>query len=487
MLQADQAASRRVALSPVLLYNTLTRRHEPFAPAGGGAVRMYACGLTVYARGHIGNFRTFVALDVLRRTLRHVAGFDLRQVVNFTDVDDKTIDAAQSAGVSLRNYTDRYVAAFREDAAALGIEPAEAYPRATDEANLRAMVEMIRALEARGHAYRSGDSIYFAIGTWPEYGKLARIDHGGIRPGARIDADQYAKRDARDFVLWKASSSGEPAWDYGLGPGRPGWHIECSAMALRLLGEPPIDIHAGGVDLLFPHHENEVAQSEGASGKPFARFWAHVEHLLMAQGGKMSKSEGNVLSVRDVLGRGHRASALRYVLMSTHYRKQLRFTWESLAQAEEALTRLMDCMARLDRATGAGAHPAIRERGARAREAFAAMLRNDLNMPGALGVVFELVRDVNAAIDAGEVGAGDAGALREVFDFFDRVLGVIELRRDEEAAPPIPVDEIARLVEERAAARRRRDFADADRIRADLDARGVALEDGPAGARWKRK
>ena len=470
----------------MLLYNTLTRRQDTFAPARGGAVRMYACGLTVYARGHIGNFRTFVALDVLRRTLRHVEGHAVRQVVNFTDVDDKTIRASREAGVSLREYTDRYIAAFREDAGALGIEPVEEYPRATDEDNLRAMVDMVKALEARGHAYRSDGSVYFAIATLPGYGRLARLDHDGIKPGVRIDADQYAKQDARDFVLWKATGPDEPTWDFGVGPGRPGWHIECSAMALRLLGEPPIDIHAGGVDLIFPHHENEVAQSEGASGKQFARFWVHVEHLLIDQGGKMSKSEGNVLTVRDILERGHRASALRYVLLSTHYRKQLRFNWDSLAQAEEALTRLTDCLARLDMVTADGSHPALEARAAAARTAFADMLRADLNTPGALGVVFELVRDVNAAIDAGEIGKDDVRLLREAFDYCDRALGVISLRRAEEAAPPVPVEEIERLVAERQAARRRRDFAVADRIRADLEARGVVLEDGPAGTRWKR-
>ena len=471
----------------MLLYNTLTRREEEFAPCRNNTVRMYACGLTVYSRGHIGNFRTFVCLDVLRRTLKHVAGFGLRQVVNFTDVDDKTISASRSAGVSLREYTDRYIEAFHEDAAALGLDPAEEYPRATDDDNLRAMVETVKALEARGHTYRSEGSVYFKIDTQPDYGKLVRLDHDGIRPGTRIDADQYDKHDARDFVLWKATTPDEPTWDFGVGPGRPGWHIECSSMALRLLGGPPIDIHAGGVDLIFPHHENEIAQAEGATVKPFARFWVHVEHLLLDQGDKMSKSRGNVLAVRDVLDRGHRASALRYVLMSTHYRKQLRFTWGSLAQAEEALTRLMDCVARIDTVEEAGSHQALDERVSRANEEFAEMLLSDLNTPGALGVVFELVRDVNAAIDAGAVGTGDVAKLRAAFDGFDQVLGVISLRRAEEAAPPVPVDEIEQLIEERQAARRRREFARADHIRADLDARGIALEDGPSGTRWKRK
>ena len=471
------------------LYNTLTRQEEPFAPLRDDTVRMYACGLTVYARGHIGNFRTFVCLDLLRRTLKYVAGFRLHQVINYTDVDDKTIKASRAADVSLREYTDRYIAAFREDAASLGLEPVEEYPRATDEANLRAMVDTVKALEERGHTYRSGGSIYFKIDTLPEYGKLARLDHEGIKPGARIDSDQYAKQDARDFVLWKSPGPEEPSWDFGVGPGRPGWHIECSAMALRLLGEAPIDIHAGGVDLIFPHHENEIAQAEGSTGKPFSRFWFHVEHLLLDRGGKMSKSVGNVFTVKDVLDRGHRASTLRYVLMSTHYRKQLRFSWENLTQAEEALTRLMDCLARLEAVSGApaDADSGMKDRVEKARTAFSAKMLDDLNTPGALGVVFELVRDVNAAIDASSVGAEDAATVREAFDWFDQALGVIGLRRAEDAVPPVPVEEIDQLIEDRRAARSRRDFAAADQIRTDLEARGVVLEDSATGTRWKRK
>ena len=469
------------------LYNTLTRQAEAFAPSRDGTVRMYACGLTVYDRGHIGNFRTFVCLDVLRRTLKHVAGFGMREIVNFTDVDDKTIKASREAGVSLREYTDRYIQAYRDDAAALGLEAVEEYPRATDEANLRAMVEMVQSLEAREHTYRSDGSVYFKIDTFPEYGKLARLDHAGIRPGARVDSDQYEKQDARDFVLWKATSPDEPTWDFGIGPGRPGWHIECSAMALRLLGEPPIDIHAGGVDLVFPHHENEIAQSEGATGKPFARFWVHVEHLLIDQGDKMSKSLGNVFTVQEILDRGYRASALRYALISTHYRKQLRFTWDNLAQAEEALTRFMDCLARLETVSTGVAHPAIQDRVARARESFGELMQDDLNTPGALGVVFELVRDINAAIDSSGLGAEDATVVTGAFDWFDQVLGIIHLRRSEEAAPPVPVEEIEVLIAERRDARSRRDFARSDDIRNDLDARGIVLEDSASGTRWKRK
>jgi cysteinyl-tRNA synthetase len=252
----------------VRLFNTLTRTEETFEPSDGRTVRMYTCGLTVYARGHIGNFRTFVSLDVLRRALRHQEGYAMRHAVNFTDVDDKTIAASQAAGVSLREYTDRFITAFLEDSAAMGLEPVEENPRATDEPNLRAMVEMIQQLEARGHTYRSGDSIYFRIATLPGYGKLARLDHDGIQAGARVDSDSYAKQDARDFVLWKGTKPGEPTWDFGCGPGRPGWHIECSAMALRLLGEPPIDIHGGGIDLIY------LASAAMISGSRFLQFFS---------------------------------------------------------------------------------------------------------------------------------------------------------------------------------------------------------------------
>ena len=469
------------------LYNTLTRREEPFTPSREGVVRMYTCGLTVYARGHVGNFRTFVALDVLRRTLKHVAGFDVRQVMNFTDVDDRTIVESRTARVPLREYTGRFIAAFREDAAALGLEPVEAYPRATDEENLRSMVEMIRALETNGHTYRNDGSVYFRIATLPGYGKLARLDHEGMKPGARVDADRYDKDDARDFVLWKAARPDEPAWDFGVGPGRPGWHIECSAMAHRLLDGPPIDIHAGGVDLVFPHHENEIAQSEGATGRPFSRFWVHVEHLLLDEGTKMSKSLGNAFTVPDVLARGYRASALRYALLSVHYRKQLRFTWGALAQAEEALKRVMACIARLDALRGGAAHAAVAARAAAARRDFDDRLADDLNVPGGLGVMFELVRYVNTAIDAGELGRPDVEVVKAAFDGFDRVLGVVALRRVEDTRAAAPVEEIERLIAERRAARARRDFAAADGIRDDLAARGIVLEDTPAGTRWQRK
>src|SRR4051794_36539849 len=468
------------------LYNTLTRSEQDFAPVSGKNIRMYTCGLTVYARGHIGNFRTFICVDVLRRTLKYLLGYDVRQVMNFTDVDDRTIIGAQKAGKDLRSYTDQYIAMFREDAQALGLEPVEETPRATDEANLRAMADLIGALEKNGHTYVSDGSIYFKISTLPSYGKLAHLDHDGMKPGARVDADSYAKEDARDFVLWKATKPDEPTWTLVDPPGRPGWHLECSAMALRLLGEPPIDIHTGGIDLIFPHHENEIAQSEAATGRPFSRFWMHVEYLIVDEQ-KMSKSLGNTYTIPDVVARGYRPSAVRYLLLSAHYRKQLNFTWGSLSAAEESLRRLTDFLVRVDGIKKEGAHAEIADRVAEARTTFAEAMQDDLNTAAAIGAMFELVRALNSAIDAGQIGAGDVGGIRDAFAGFDRVLGVLSLRQAEDDRPPVPVAEIEQLIEDRHAARRRRDFAAGDRIRDDLAARGVLLEDSAAGTRWKRK
>jgi len=477
------------------LYNTLTRREEDFAPARDNVVRMYTCGLTVYARGHIGNFRTFVSLDVLRRALKHEAGYTVRQVMNFTDVDDRTILESKKAGVPLREYTSRFIDLFRQDAAALGLEPVEENPRATDAENLAAMADTIKALDQNGHTYTSDGSIYFKISTFPGYGKLAHLDHSGIKSGARIDSDKYEKEDARDFVLWKATKEGEPTWDPGIGPGRPGWHIECSAMALRLLGPAPIDIHAGGVDLIFPHHENEIAQSEGATRQQFSRFWVHVEHLMIETGPedetpgqeKMSKSLGNVYNLQDIVDHGFRPSALRYLYLGVHYRKQLKFSWTAMAQAEEALKRLTDFLARLDSLPARAANPAIAERLREAADGFSAHITHDVNSAAAIGVMFDLVRALNFSIDAGDLGAGDAAAVRATFERFDSVLGIFTLRREEDQRPPVPVEEIEQLIAARRAARLARNFAEADRLRQDLDRRGIVLEDTGSTTRWKRK
>ncbi len=473
------------------LFNTLTRREEEFAPSRDDTVRMYTCGLTVYARGHIGNFRTFVVCDVLRRALKYEAGFGMRHVMNFTDVDDRTIGESRKAGVPLREYTARFIEAFREDAAALGLEQPEEMPRATDNENIAAMGRTIAALEANGHTYRSDGSIYFRIATLPDYGKLARLDPSGIKAGARVDSDQYEKDDARDFVLWKATKPDEPTWDPGIGPGRPGWHIECSAMALRLLGEPPIDLHAGGVDLTFPHHENEIAQAEGATRQPFSRFWFHVEHLMIdvedSASEKMSKSLGNAFNLEDIRTHGFRPSALRYLYLGVHYRKQLKFSWGAMAQAEESLKRLTGFLARLDQVPAQDANREMAAQVEEAKSAFHEHVSADLNTAAALGVIFDLVRALNTAIDAGELGAADAGIVRDAFGHFDRVLGVLALRRAEDEQPPVPVAEIEVLIEARRAARLARNFAEADRIRAELDARGIVLEDSGTVTRWKRK
>ena len=468
------------------LYNTLSRQEEAFAPVRDNTVRMYACGLTVYARGHIGNFRTFVCVDVLRRTLKYLCGHTVDGVMNYTDVDDKTIAGSVKAGKPLREYTEEWVNAFRSDVELLGIEMPEHTPRATDDANMQAMCDMVMALERNGHTYNRDGSIYFKIATLPTYGRLARLDQQSLHAGASVDLDEYSKDDARDFVLWKAAKPGEPTWECAGLPGRPGWHIECSAMALRLLDGAPIDIHAGGVDLIFPHHENEIAQAEGATNQTFSRFWVHVEHLFV-ENEKMSKSLGNVFTVPDIVAKGFRPSALRYLLLSSHYRKQLNFTWSGMEQAEESLRRVVDFLVRLDGVTGQGKSEEIEAAAIKARDAFKAALESDLNTAAGLAALFDLVKSGNAAIDAGKMSAEDAALVRSTIEDLDRVLGVVSLRRAEDAKPPMPVEEIQRMIDERKAAKQRRDFAEADRIRTSLADRGVLLEDNPSGTRWKKK
>src|SRR4029079_2135 len=474
------------------LYNTLTRREEEFTPSQGNTVRMYTCGLTVYARGHIGNFRTFGAQDALRRAVEF-QGYTVRQVRTYADVDDRTIVESVKAGKPLREYTQQFVEAFEKDAAALGLETVEYAPRATD--HIPAMAGMIKALERNGHTYTSDGSIYFKISTFPEYGRLARLDHAGIKSGARVDSDKYEKEDARDFVLWKGMRPGEPHWEPDLPPGRPGWHIECSAMAEELLDGLPIDIHGGGVDLIFPHHENEIAQAEAATRRKFSNYWMHVEHLMIdteddlkdARSEKMSKSLGNVYNLEDIVSQGFRPSTLRYLYLGTHYRKQLKFSWSAMAQAEEALKRLTDFLARLDTVPNGAANAATAARLQEAATAFADHITLVLSASVALGVAFDLVRALNSAIDAGELTSADVPDVRRTFESFDRVLGILSLRRAEDERPPVPIDEIEQLIQARRAARAARNFGEADRIRKDLDARGIVLEDTAAVTRWKRK
>ncbi|MDP2480458.1 MAG: cysteine--tRNA ligase [Candidatus Palauibacterales bacterium] len=480
------------------LYDTLSRSPRAFEPADPGHVRMYTCGPTVYDRAHIGNFRTFTWEDLLRRYLEW-KGWRVTQVMNLTDVDDKTIHAAVERGLTLEEVTEPVIAGFFEDWETLGLEPAEHHPRATE--HVAEMIELVETLEEKGYCYEADGSVYFAIGRFPDYGRLARLDPESLRSAGRASGDEeYSKDDPRDFVLWKGGERAEEGdvatWDSPWGPGRPGWHLECSVLAMEYLG-PTLDIHTGGVDNIFPHHTNEIAQSEAATGRTFARFWLHAAHLLV-EGAKMSKSEGNYFTVPDLVERGHRPSAIRYLLLSAHYRSQLNFTVEGLEQADRALDRIDELGVRLavapDRdggpeASGApgDASPDPLARAAeRARAAFEAALDDDLAVSGALAAVFEFVRDANAVLDSGGGSAAARKAARGFLDDFDAVFGVLSLREGERIAVPA---ETERWLEQRIAERRRArsegDFERADAIRDEVAARGFVLEDTPTGTRWK--
>jgi cysteinyl-tRNA synthetase len=461
-------------------YNTLTSKVEAFAPLDGRTVRMYTCGPTVWSYAHIGNFRTFVFQDILRRWLRY-RGFRLDHVMNLTDVDDRIIQESIAAGKSIREYTEVYAQAFLEDAAALRLERPEHLVKATD--HIDDMVALIQRLAARGHTYVSEGSIYFRVSTFPEYGKLSHTDFRGMLDGARVDTDKYDKENARDFVLWKARKPAEHYWDTPLGPGRPGWHIECSAMSMKYLGAT-LDIHAGGVDLTFPHHENEIAQSEAATGKPFARFWLHSEHL-MVEGQTMSKTLGNFYTLRDLLEKGWPAEAVRYLLASVPYRKQLNFTFDGLKSASTAIERLRNYMLRLETERfPQGGSESLAARAAAALRRFEESLDDDLNTAEALAAVFEYVRETNTAMDAGEFRQGNVCGARDLMARFDAVFDVL---RPGAAAAALSGAEIEARIAERAAARTARDFARADKIRAELLEKGVILEDTKDGVRWKRK
>jgi cysteinyl-tRNA synthetase len=467
-------------MSHLRLTNTLGGKLEPFTPIDDEHVRMYTCGLTVYNRGHIGNFRTFVSQDVLRRYLEY-KGYRVTQVTNFTDVDDKTINGARAAGLELREYTQKFIDYFFEDCATLNIERAEHYPRATDPEYIDAMVDLVRKLEERGHTYRSDGSIYFKVDSFSEYGKLSRIDVSGMKAGARVDSDEYEKENVRDFVLWKGPKEDETSWDTALGPGRPGWHLECSAMGMKLLGET-FDLHGGGVDLVFPHHENEIAQSEGATGKPFVKHWMHTEFLLV-EGEKMSKSKGNQFTVKELVDEGYSPMAIRYLLLSVYYRQQLNFTREGLRQAETAIRRVDDLLDRLSEVSREGeASEASRETVGRALGAFEEAMDADLNTSAALAALFDLVKEGNTALSSSSMTIGDARVFREAIGRMNQVFGVFG--RSEKLSID---EEVERLIQERTQARARRDFQRADAVRKELEDRGIALEDSPTGTRWRRK
>jgi cysteinyl-tRNA synthetase len=465
---------------PLRFYNTLTQQTAEFAPQRDNTVRMYTCGPTVYDYAHIGNFRTFTFMDILRRWLR-ASGFGIDHVMNITDVDDKIIRNAVARNQSLDEYTAHYKQAFRDDCALLRLQTPEHVVPATE--HIHEMAEAIARLTAGGHTYSSDGSIYFRIATFPEYGKLSHNDFSGIRAGARVDVDEYEKADARDFALWKAPKEGEVFWDEKIGRGRPGWHIECSVMAIEYLGET-LDIHAGGVDLIFPHHENEIAQSESLTGKPFARFWLHAE-FLMVEGQKMSKSLGNYFTLRDILGRGYAPEAVRYLLASVPYRKTLNFTFDGLQSAKTAIERLRNFKLRLE--TGAfaeGLNPALADRTAAAQAQFAAAMDDDLNTAEALAAVFEYVRDVNIAMDAGDMRAGNRAPALEFLARFDGVFDVLQPAAE---SGQISAAEVDARIQARDDAKKARNFPLSDRIRRDLLELGIILEDTKSGTRWKRK
>lgn len=488
------------------LFNTLTGQVEPLAPADGKALRMYACGPTVYDYGHIGNFRTFLHVDVLRRFLL-LTGVAVRHVMNITDVDDKIIRNASEAGIPIGEYTATYEQAFYEDLDALKIQQPEDLPRATQ--HIPRMVELVEKLAAAKAAYKTEDgSWYFRLAAFPGYGKLSKKDLSGMEDGARVDVDEYEKDSARDFALWKAVKPGDTAWDTAIGRGRPGWHLECSAMAMEYLGES-FDLHAGGEDLMFPHHENEIAQSETATHKPFARHWMHVRFLLV-EGRKMSKSEGNFYTLRDLLLKGYKASAIRLALISVPYGHQLNFTFDGLTDATNAIERLRTFHQRLTSTSFApGDNPMLQELAKKAQADYMAALANDLNTAEARAPIFDLVRAGNTAMDQGQLLAGDRDAILRVLSDFDAVFDVI---RDDDAEPTrralawaegagrmadvapevrerlaLGDEAIETLVAERTQAKKQRNFARADQIRNELAAKGVVIEDSKDGVRWKRK
>ncbi len=458
--------------------NTLGGALEPFRPLEPGHVRMYSCGPTVYAPAHIGNFRAFIFADLVHRVLLF-SGYQVTWVMNITDVDDKIIRDAGAAGVGIDEFTATYAEAFLEDLARLGIARPDSMPRAT--AHIDDMVALIETLLEKGHAYQTEDgSVFFRIAAWPAYGRLARIDPDQQRSGERVEADEYDKESVRDFALWKATKPGEPSWQTAIGEGRPGWHIECSAMSMRYLG-PSFDIHTGGIDLVFPHHEDEMAQSEAATGEPFVHTWLHNAHLQMS-GAKMAKSTGNIARPADLYASGVGPRALRYALLATHYRSPLEFSERALAAAAAAVERIQTAVAALDgyaeERPDAEDLPALL---ADARRAFAAGLEDDLNISVALAATFDLVRELNSRVAARSISSADARRAAATMRELDTVLGLLE----DEADDGLPA-ELAEMLEARAAARAVRDWQRSDALRDTLAGAGIIVEDTPDGQRWRR-
>jgi cysteinyl-tRNA synthetase len=469
-------------MSELRLFNTLTREKETFVPLVPGEVRMYSCGPTVYNQPHIGNLRTFLWSDLLRRYLEF-RGYRVTQIMNITDVEDKIIRNAGAAGQPIDVYTAPFITAFHESLRELRIRKADAYPRATEY--IPEMVALVQQLSSRGHTYSAEGSTYFRVSSLPGYGRLSRVEVDTTSDFSRVESDEYEKESARDFVLWKAKKESEPSWKTEIGDGRPGWHLECSAMSIKLLGES-FDIHTGAVDLIFPHHENEIAQSEGATGKPFVRFWIHGEHLNIDQQ-KMSKSLGNIYTLAELQEQGYDPLAIRYALLSVPHRTKLNFTLQSLEDAKSALERIQLFLLRLDELAASAPRDASHSDG-HADELIGNFLANfqssmddDLNTAGALGALFTLIRDANIAIDAGRISSADAEGLRTALRKIDPVLDIFP------AADTTLDAGIEKLIEARNAARKSRNFAESDRIRDELLARGIIIEDTPAGVRWRKR
>ena len=460
------------------IFNTLSRKKEVFKPLKEGEVGMYICGPTVYDYPHIGNYRAYVFGDLLNRYLQYT-GYKVKFIQNLTDVDDKTIRNSQEKKIPLDKYTEKYIYAFFEDLEVLKILKADVYPRATE--HIKEMAAMVRILLDKGFAYEGKDGcVYFSISKFKDYGKLAHLDLAQLKEGAsgRVLSDEYDKESARDFALWKAwtPDDGDVFWETEVGKGRPGWHMECSAMSMKYLGET-FDIHGGGVDLIFPHHQNEIAQAEGATGRKFVNYWVHNEWLLV-EGQKMSKSLGNFYTLRDIIDKGYHPMAIRYLLMGTHYRQQLNFTFTGLEAARNSLQRVWDFMKKLDEANGAGDSGLVDKAIKKAKQDFDSALDDDLEISRALAAVFEFIKEINIAM--GSVSKEDAGRIKDFMLEIDNVLGFVAVKEENISAG------IQNLVDEREAARKARDFKKADEIRDKLKEQGIVLEDTPQGVRWKR-